>query len=192
MRSACLIVLAAGAVAAGLAIRSCMFDEPRLRCPTGPLPALQSPWIVVVKSAHLLSLYDGELLIRTYRVAVGGGKGDKVREGDRCTPEGQFYVCYRNPDSKYVLSLGLSYPNAEDAARGLRDGLITREQHDAIVAAVRDKRCPPWDTPLGGEIMIHGHGSGRDRTAGCVAMDDDAIRELYPVLPLGTPVRILP
>jgi len=194
-----LAILAVGALAAGLAIRLDLFGgSPPPPDPTGPLPALESPRVVVAKSAHRLSLYDGERLIRTYRVAIGGGRGDKLREGDRCTPEGEFFVCYRNPNSQYVLSLGLSYPDAEDAARGLRDALITREQHDAIVAAV-GSRCfdgPTWEalwkTPLGGEIMIHGCGAGRDWTAGCVAMDDDAIRELYPILPFGTPVEIVP
>jgi lipoprotein-anchoring transpeptidase ErfK/SrfK len=40
--------------------------------------------------------------------------------------------------------------------------------------------------------MIHGHGSGRDWTAGCVALDDRDVEELYNALPLGTPVRIVP
>ena len=49
-----------------------------------------------------------------------------------------------------------------------------------------------WKTRLGGEIMIHGNGADNAGTAGCVGMDDDDIRELYPVLPVGTPVRIVP
>jgi len=156
------------------------------------LPPLQDPRIVIEKSAHRLSLYDGNGLIKTYRSAIGGGRADKVKEGDKCTPEGRFYVCVKNPQSKYVLSLGLSYPNEEDAARGLRDGLVNQAQHDAIVKAIREKRQPPWDTPLGGEIMIHGYGAGRDWTLGCIALYDDDIRELYPAVPLGTPVEIRP
>jgi len=158
----------------------------------GPLPPLHSPRLVVEKAAHRLTVYDGGRAVKTYRVAVGGGRGDKVRQGDRCTPEGRFRICLKNPDSKYVLSLGLDYPNQEDAARGLRDGLITRGQHDAIVEAVRRGGQPPWDTPLGGEIMIHGCGAGRDWTQGCVAMEDDEIRELYAAVEVGTPVEVFP
>ena len=160
--------------------------------------ALADPRVLVEKSAHLLSLYDGQRLVKTWPVAVGDGKGDKLREGDRCTPEGDFFVCYKNPKSKYVLSLGLSYPGEVDAARGLRDGNITRKQHDEIVTAVRGRSCDAnvweelWKTPLGGEIMIHGRRAGRISTLGCVAMDDDAIRELYRILPFGTPVKIAP
>jgi murein L,D-transpeptidase YafK len=169
--------------------------------PSGPLPRTMEAAnlnVLVEKGAHRLSLFDGNRLLKRYRAAVGGGRGDKAREGDRCTPEGEFFVCYRNPESKYTLSLGLSYPNEEDAARGLRDGLIVQEQHDAIVGACRSRSFDAnaweslWKTPLGGEIMIHGKGAGRDWTAGCVAVSDDDIRELYSLLPLGAPVRIVP
>lgn len=158
-----------------------------------PRPALvvSQPRIVVEKSAHRLTLYDGQRAVKEYRAAVGGGQGDKVREGDRCTPEGRFYICVKNPQSKYTLSLGLSYPNDEDAARGLRDGLITQEQHDRIVRAISEKAQPDWYTPLGGEIMIHGCGAGRDWTHGCIALDDDDIRELYDFVEVGTEVTVL-
>lgn len=158
----------------------------------GGLPALGEPRIEIHKSAHQLVVYDGQRQVKAYRTAVGGGSGDKAREGDCCTPEGRFYVCMKNPQSKYVLSLGLSYPNEKDAQRGLGDGLITQTQHDQIVRAIQEGLQPPWDTPLGGEIMIHGCGAGRDWTLGCLAMEDDDIRELYPAIPLGTPVTIRP
>jgi murein L,D-transpeptidase YafK len=195
-----LAVLAAAMVLAGAGLLVWLAGRDEDAWPDAgiPLTALADPRIVVEKSAHRMTLYDGERRVRVYRVAVGEGRGDKVREGDRCTPEGEFFVCYKNPNSKYVLSLGLSYPNEEDAARGLADGLITRRQHDAIVAAAGGRSFDAnaweglWKTPLGGEIMIHGCGAGRDRTAGCVALDDDAIREIYPLIPLGTPVSIVP
>ncbi len=195
---AVLSALAAGAVLGGAAVYlSCSPSQPRAEEPL-PVAGLRNPRVLVEKKARRLSLYDGDRLVKTWRVAIGGGAGDKVREGDRCTPEGDFFICYKNPQSKYTLSLGLSYPNEEDAARGLRDGLITREQHDAIVAAAGGRSFDGntwealWKTPLGGEIMIHGKGEGRDTTLGCVAMTDEAIRELYPILPYGTPVKIVP
>ena len=157
-----------------------------------PLPPLAQPRLLIEKSLHRLTVYDGAEAVKSYRCAIGGGRGDKVREGDRCTPEGRFYVCVRNPQSKYVLSLGLSYPSVEDAERGLRDGLIARTQYEEILRAIREARQPPWDTGLGGEIMIHGCGAGRDWTLGCVALDDEDIRELYPAIPLGTEVEIRP
>jgi len=170
----------------------------RPKCPfavrwtTDALGVLRQPRVKVCKSAHVMTVFDGDRPVKSYRAAVGGGKGDKEREGDRCTPEGEFTVCVKNPDSDYVLSLGLSYPNAEDAARGLRDGLIGRAEHDEIVRAIEQGGCPPWTTALGGEIMIHGCGAGRDWTLGCIALEDDDIREVYPAVPVGTPVAIDP
>ncbi len=131
--------------------------------------------------------------MRVFRVALGfEPAGDKVREGDGRTPEGEFYVCVKNEKSKFCLSLGLSYPNAEDAERGLREGLITREQHVQISSAVGRGARPPWDTALGGEIFIHGGGTARDWTRGCVALADEHVRELFDAVPLGTHVRIDP
>jgi murein L,D-transpeptidase YafK len=101
-------------------------------------------------------------------------------------------VFVKNPNSSYFLSLGVSYPNPEDAARGLRDGLITRRQHDAIVAAHRARRMPPQTTALGGLIYIHGNGSSSDWTLGCVALDDEDMKELYTAVERGAPVTILP
>ena len=98
----------------------------------------------------------------------------------------------KNPDSKYHLSLGLSYPNAEDADRGLSDKLISKREHRAIVEAIRRYRQPPWNTELGGEIMVHGGGTARDWTKGCIALSNADIEELYPLMPLGTEVEIRP
>ena len=123
---------------------------------------------------------------------VGGRGGDKLRKGDRRTPEGMFYVCVRNPGSRYTLSLGLSYPSIEDAERGLRSRLITRKQYRHVVWCIRNGKQPPWKTRLGGSIMIHGKAKGRTSTAGCIAMSDPEIKQLYPLIPIGTPVTIRP
>jgi hypothetical protein len=159
-----------------------------------PLPRLRAPRLVVVKSAGVLEAYDGRRLVKTYPVSIGSASGDKLREGDLRTPEGRFYVCVRKaaPKTPYVRSMGLSYPDAEDAARGLREGRISREQHDRIVAAIRRRTVPPWDTPLGGAIMIHGCRNGGRGTKGCIALEDDDVRELYAEVPLGTPVIVRP
>ncbi len=157
-----------------------------------PLPPLQRPRVRIEKSARRLLVFDGDRIAKTYRAASGSADGDKAREGDRRTPEGSFYICMKNPQSKYLLSLGLSYPNIEDAERGLADALIDRGQYERIISAIGRKAQPPWYTPLGGEIMIHGHGAATNWTAGCVALSNDDITELYRALPVGTPVEIVP
>lgn len=154
---------------------------------------LKEPRVVIRKSARELSLYDGSQRLRRYPVVLGEkGAGDKEREGDRKTPEGTFYICTRNGASKYHKFMGLSYPAPPDAARGLKAKMISRAEHDAILASHRKKECPPWKTALGGEVGIHGGGIDRDWTLGCIALTNEAVDELWAALKMGDPVEILP
>jgi murein L,D-transpeptidase YafK len=154
---------------------------------------LAEPRVVVEKGARRLRLYAGGELVRVRRVALGfEPSGDKVKQGDGRTPEGDFYVCMKNEKSNFYLSLGLNYPNEEDAGRGLRDGLITKAAAASIVRANKAGRCPAWNTALGGEIFIHGGGTASDWTFGCVALENTEIKELFDTIPKGTPVSIRP
>jgi murein L,D-transpeptidase YafK len=154
---------------------------------------LVEPRIEVSKSKRELVLFSAGKVVRVYRIGLGSNpKDDKRTQGDGCTPEGEFYVCSKNPKSSYYLSVGLSYPNAEDAERGLREKLISKAQRDQIVRAIRGRSCPPWNTRLGGEVFIHGNGSTSDWTLGCVALDNENMKELFGVIPKGTPVKIGP
>lgn len=154
---------------------------------------LLSPRIVVRKAERKLFLYSGDKLVRTYRIGLGlSPVGDKVRQGDRRTPEGDFYLFTKNPKSVFYLSLGISYPNAQHAKRGLDNGLITKAQYDSIMRALKAKQAPQQHTALGGDIYIHGNGASSDWTWGCVALENDDIRELFNAATVGTPVTILP
>jgi len=127
-----------------------------------------------------------------YPVALGQhSAADKAVEGDLATPVGEFYVCAKNPRSKYFLSLCLSYPNAAHAARGLAAGLITEAQHDEIQAALSLGKMPPQHTALGGEIYIHGGGGLKDWTRGCIALENAAMQIVYDAAGIGTPVVIV-
>jgi len=160
----------------------------------GKLPeVLIDPRIVVEKSRRTLTVFSDEHPVKTYRIALGLlPTGAKQREGDLKTPEGTFYICSKNAESRYHLSVGLSYPNRDDAERGLAAGLITKRERRTIVEAIAHYRKPPWNTKLGGEIMIHGGGVGQDWTTGCIALDDSDIDEFFSRVPLGTRVEIRP
>lgn len=113
-------------------------------------------------------------------------EGRKERAGDGKTPEGEYFVCLKKM-GKYGPSLGVSYPNEQDALRlGAEDALLCciRERSER-------KERPPWGTPLGGEIFVHGGGVAGDWTAGCVALGDADAETLYALVPLGAPIRIL-
>ncbi len=157
------------------------------------LPALRDPKIVIRKEARLLELYDGSKLIRSYPIALGfAPAGDKEREGDGKTPEGEFFIFTKNRQSRFHLSLGVSYPSIDDAKRGYAEGIIRKADHDAIISAIGKKKMPPQNTALGGEIYIHGGGATRDWTLGCPAMNNPDIEEIYNAVPVGTPVTIRP
>jgi murein L,D-transpeptidase YafK len=160
----------------------------------GPAPArLTAPKIVVKKADRRLELYSSARLVRSYRIGLGlSPAGDKAREGDRRTPEGSFYVTDKNRKSKFFRSLRLSYPNIAAAERGRRARLITQWQYRRIVRAIRRGGTPAQNTPLGGEILIHGGGAQRDWTWGCVALDNRDVQELFGAVPVGTPVLIKP
>ena len=154
---------------------------------------LENPLIVVYKAKRRMELYSNGAVVRTYKIGLGlNPVPDKVRQGDRATPEGEFYVFTKNDKSAFYLSLGLSYPNIEDAERGLRDKLISRAQHDAIVRAITRKATPPQNTALGGDIYIHGNGASSDWTWGCVALENEDVKELFNAVSVGTPVTIKP
>ena len=123
---------------------SAQTKEPAITSADQRLIQLVHPRIVVRKRDRKLELYSDKKLVKTYRVALGfNPEPDKEREGDGATPEGEFYVFVKNVKSAYYLSLGLSYPNEEDAARGLKEGLITRQSMTRFYRLFSQKRCRP-------------------------------------------------
>src|SRR5262245_56810555 len=154
--------------------------------------------IIIKKAERKLFLYrleeKEENLQKTYQISLGTNPtGSKRRQGDGATPEGDYYITHKNPRSRFYLSLGLSYPNISDADAGLKAGLITKREYEAIAAAIHQKNKPPQNTRLGGDIFIHGGGSGTsDWTIGCIALENEEMKELFDLIPVKTPVKIIP
>jgi len=145
--------------------------------PLAPLEG-QIDRILIEKGARRLTVFRQDEALRSYRIALGfAPDGDKERQGDGRTPEGVFRIDRRNPESAYHLSLGIDYPQADDIARARAGGYAP-----------------------GGDIFIHGQPNGYDLvptlpydwTAGCIAVSDEEIRELWRVTPVGTVVEIRP
>lgn len=147
--------------------------------------------IKVYKKDRKLEFWQDELLVNRFAIALGfSPAGNKLRDGDGRTPEGRYYICTKNPQSKFTLFLGISYPNSEDAARGYAEGLITEAEYNMVCTAVANGKRPCWDTVLGGKIGIHGMGTARDWTAGCIALEDEDIKWLWDKTAIGDPVEI--
>ena len=121
-------------------------------------------------------------------IALGSSPiGPKRQAGDGKTPEGRYFVCLKK-QGKYGPALGVSYPNAADAETAGADPELYRCIAERAAQGLR----PPWGTTLGGEIYIHGGGTDRDWTAGCIALNDGDAQTLYGLVPLGTKILITP
>ncbi|MEM7075507.1 MAG: L,D-transpeptidase family protein [Pseudomonadota bacterium] len=132
--------------------------------------------VVVDKGTREMYLYHGKKLLEGYNVELGfTADGHKQFEGDGKTPEGDYFIDRRNPNSSFHLSLGISYPNRKDRA----------------FAAAAGKNP-------GGDIFIHGqpnwaarrHNMGPDWTAGCIAVKNREMETIYAMVRTGTPIRI--
>ena len=136
--------------------------------------------ILIEKSTRRLMLISQGEVLKSYKIALGGNPiGPKERQGDDKTPEGTYVIDARNRDSRFHLSLHISYPNERDK-----------------------KRAKELGASPGGDIMIHGIKNGFSRvgdahtgvdwTKGCIAVTDQEIEEIDKLAPNGTIVEIRP
>lgn len=136
--------------------------------------------IEVYKSKRKMRVYSGNVLLKTYRIALGKNPvGHKEFEGDCKTPEGIYTIDGKNPNSAFHKNLGVSYPNEKDIEHAMTLG-----------------------KSAGGDIKIHGLRNGygyrakfhrwKDWTAGCIAVTDNEIDELYEAVQLGAEIEIFP
>ncbi len=136
--------------------------------------------IIIEKGKRELQVYSNNKLIKTYKISLGRNPvGKKELQGDQKTPEGKYVINDKNPNSGYHKNLGVSYPNEQD------------------IEYAKKKGKEP-----GGQIKIHGIKNGFgwigrlhrliDWTAGCIAVTNEEIDELYAIIQIGTPVEIKP
>lgn len=162
--------------------------------------------IIVWKSQRRLELWNGDALVKSFPVALGSQPlGHKQKQGDGKTPEGEFFICTRNATSSaFHVFLGLSYPALPDAKRAVNNKSITWQEYRVIQQRLASRSAPLWRTRLGGWVGIHGGSGGKfaarkskergakDWTAGCIALTDRQIEEIYAATRLGTPVSVRP
>jgi murein L,D-transpeptidase YafK len=148
------------AIIAGL-VGYYFYPEPEL----GPTVTIDS--LAVVKHERVMKAYEKGKLVKSYKIAIGqNAMGDKVYEGDKRTPEGTYHIDGRNPNSGYHKNLGISYPSDRDRAEAKLKGYSP-----------------------GGDVKIHGLRRGLgfigkfhrlfNWTAGCIAVTDAEVDELY-------------
>ena len=149
--------------------------------------------IVIQKVQRTLTLAQDGGAVFTCRIALGREPdGAKRMQGDGRTPEGAYFICLVKEEGKYGRSLGLSYPNPQDAQTAFAEGRIDERTLFNVQAAHEERRRPPWGSPLGGEIYIHEGGSEQDWTQGCIALDKQDMDRLFPCWTQVDEVLILP
>jgi murein L,D-transpeptidase YafK len=147
--------------------------------------------LLIHKEKRSLTYIDGSGA-REFPVSLGfTPSGPKLKQGDGKTPEGVYFITHKNPKSNFHLSLGLSYPNLDDAREGLRAKLLSKGEYAAIEKANRLHRTPPQNTPMGGAIYIHGGGARSDWTWGCIALNNEDMDFLFEHIRAGDKVTIL-
>lgn len=163
---------------AGLGFIAASLYSPMRPVPPPPPLTGEVDRIVIEKAARRMQLIQDGKPVRTYRIALGfAPAGDKKRQGDGRTPEGLFTIDRRNSESAFHLSVGLNYPRPEDVRRAAAGGYSP-----------------------GGDIFIHGQPNALpdglklkgDWTAGCIALTNAEMREVWAVTPIGTTVEIRP
>ena len=130
-----------------------------VRLPWKALPSAQRPWLRVDKSRYLLSVLEGQKVLKSYALAMGRQPLTRKMQFDQAsTPEGRYQIIGLQPRATYYKALDIDYPNETDVAR------------HQLLAPSRE---------IGGEIQIHGMGIERDWTWGCMAMRNLDIDEIF-------------
>jgi len=136
--------------------------------------------VIIEKAARQLHLLQKGKIFRTFKIALGIVPiGDKKQEGDFKTPEGNYMLDARNPNSDFFLSIHVSYPNTNDRRKAASKGVDP-----------------------GGAIMIHGQPNEptrsetyyrtQDWTNGCIAVSNSDMIDIWLMVGENTPIEIRP
>ncbi len=189
-------LLQRGAILALLAALTLAACAPRIvpaQVGVGPLPHVtdrrplewarrEANLVVVRESCRTATVYRRGEWVQTFReLSFGRTEGDKLHEGDKRTPLGLYRIAAGRRHARWARFLLLDYPNLRDIER-------TAEAR----AAGR------IHAGTGGSIGIHGTDSpllnraAVDWTLGCISLQNQDVIELERLVPVGTPVVVLP
>jgi murein L,D-transpeptidase YafK len=149
--------------------------------------SIENPYYIVIdKSDYELKVYDEDGWFATYPVVFGGKDlGDKMKEGDKKTPNGSFKVILKKIHKKWGPELLLNYPN-NDSYQKFNDR--------------KNKGLIPKNARIGDGIAIHATRPEEEWTIdnfynwtdGCISVKYTEMKDLFSYIPIGTPVTIQP
>ena len=168
--------------------------------PEAPAPCEQVVNIDVWKNERVMIVSCAGGTELRWTAAMGREPlGAKSAIGDLRTPEGHYRIIGGLGPSRFHGFIPIDYPSLEDADRALLEGRLSDTDHARIAAAHQQGEIPPADTPIGGDIGIHGEGPRwrgdsefLDWTYGCIAISDAQLEFLAERVAVGVPVEIHP
>lgn len=136
--------------------------------------------ILVVKKDRKMYLYKNGKVQSVIPVSLGKNPiGHKQQQGDNKTPEGEFFIHRKLCSPKYYRSLCISYPRPEDIEQAKSKGLNPG-------GAVTIHAQPTWNANGKGDSYT----LSQNWTQGCVAVTNDAMKELWYAVREGVPITI--
>jgi len=136
--------------------------------------------ILVIKKKRKMYLYKEGKVQQMIPISLGKNPlGTKQQKGDNRTPEGEFFIHRKLCSPKYYRSLCISYPRPEDIDKARRHG--KNPGGDITIHAQ-----PKWNADGNGDKYT----LSKDWTQGCVAVTNDAMKELWYAVREGVPITI--
>lgn len=151
------------------------------------LPHAENPYYIIIdKSDYELKVYDNEGWYATYPIVFGSKDlGDKMREGDKRTPTGNFKIIQKRINPKWGPQMLLDYPTPESYRR------FNERKSQGLI---------PKNARIGNGIAIHATRPQEEWTVdnyynwtdGCISVKYSEMQDLYSYIPVGTPVTVQP
>ena len=162
---------------------------------------LKNVSLVVDRKTYTLSIYEDEILVKSYRASFGRMiNRPKIKAGDGATPVGEYRICSIDTAVTYYKFFKINYPSLNDAVEALKKGWISQREFNDIKFQYYYENCTQFHRILGGNIGIHGIGRFNyilknlpfvfNWTDGSIALSDEDIDELYSIIKVGTKVVI--
>jgi len=162
---------------------------------------LKNVSLVVDRKTYTLSIYEDEILVKSYRASFGRMiNRPKIKAGDGATPVGEYRICSIDTAVTYYKFFKINYPSLNDAVEALKKGWISQREFNDIKFQYYYENCTQFHRILGGNIGIHGIGRFNyilknlpfvfNWTDGSIALCDEDIDELYSIIKVGTKVVI--
>ncbi len=141
--------------------------------------------IHIDKSEYSLKLIADGIELKSYPVVFGSNPhADKIREGDKCTPEGEFKIRAKYPHKSWSKFIWIDYPTND-----------SWKKHNEAKA----NNIIPASAQIGSEIGIHGVPDNHNEwidvinnwTLGCISLKNNDVDEIYEFVKVGTQIFIV-